>query len=177
MAWRSPWCSARRPTRIRAWQPMNRATRTAAVAWLITAFVLLLSVHAALGAGRHDAAAVGCVRPQRDGRGVDGRPVLLRLLAVQPRRRRGHGRLGPRKVVPIGAAAVGVGALLFAIGQRPAGEHRPVSAGRRRRVRAGRRRLHRDDEFPGLARGHADRRHADVRHGRRIGRPVRGRTR
>ena len=45
-------------------------------------------------------------------------------------------RLGPRKVVPIGAAAVGVGALLFATGQQPAGERRAAAAGRRRRVRA-----------------------------------------
>ena len=50
--------------------------------------VLLLSVHAAIGAGRDDAAAVGRVRPERDGRRVDGRALLLRLLAVQPGRRR-----------------------------------------------------------------------------------------
>src|SRR5262245_21754041 len=44
--------------------------------------VLLLSVHAAVGAGGDDAAAVGRLRPQRhSGRG-DGRPVLLRVLAV-----------------------------------------------------------------------------------------------
>ena len=53
--------------------------------------VLLLPVHAALGAGRHDAAALGGLRPERDGRRVDGRPLLLGLLAVQPRRRRGDG--------------------------------------------------------------------------------------
>ena len=85
-------------------------------------------------------------------------------------------RLGPRKVVPLGAAAVGVGALLFATGNSQAGERRPVAAGRRRRLRAGRRRLHRDHELPAVARGHADRRDADVRHGRRIGRPVRRRS-
>ena len=53
-------------------------------------------------------------------------------------------RLGPRQVVPIGAAAVGVGALLFATGNSDARERRPAAAGRRRRVRARRRRLHRD---------------------------------
>src|SRR5262249_15792748 len=34
--------------------------------------VLLLSVHAAVGSGRHDAAAVGRVRIERHGRRVDG---------------------------------------------------------------------------------------------------------
>ena len=85
-------------------------------------------------------------------------------------------QLGPRKVVPLGAAAVGIGALLFAIGQHEARQRRPLPAGSRRRVRAGRRGLHRDDELPGVARRDADRRDADVRHGRRIGRAVRRRT-
>ena len=84
-------------------------------------------------------------------------------------------RLGPRKVVPIGAAAVGVGALMFATGNSNARERRALAAGRGRRVRARRRRLHRDHQLPRVARGHADRRHADVRHGRRLGRPVRRR--
>ena len=88
--------------------------------------VLLLSVHAAVGAGRHDAAAVRGVRPQRDGRGVDGRALLLRLFAVQPRRRRGDGSARAAAGRPVGAAAVGVGALLFATGQQ-----------RRRRASAG----------------------------------------
>ena len=38
-------------------------------------------------------------------------------------------RLGPRKVVPIGAAAVGVGALLFASGNSQRREHRPFLQG------------------------------------------------
>ena len=76
-------------------------------------------------------------------------------------------RLGPRRVVPLGAATVGVGALLFATGNTELAR-RPFSAGRRRRVRAGRRRLHRDDELPRLARRDADRRDPDVRHGRRL---------
>ena len=41
-------------------------------------------------------------------------------------------RIGPRRVVPLGAAAVGVGALLFASGQRRAREPRPPPPGRRR---------------------------------------------
>ena len=45
-------------------------------------------------------------------------------------------RLGPRKVVPIGAATVGIGALLFATGDAQAREHRTISAGCGRRVRA-----------------------------------------
>ena len=52
-------------------------------------------------------------------------------------------RLGPRKVVPIGAAAVGIGALLFATGNTDARQRRALHAGRGRRVRARRRGLHR----------------------------------
>ena len=54
-------------------------------------------------------------------------------------------------------------------------ERRPPAAGRRRRVRAGRRRVHRDDQLPRLARRDAHRRDPDVRHGRRLRRPVRRR--
>ena len=85
-------------------------------------------------------------------------------------------RVGPRRVIPIGAATVGVGALLFGIGQQRGCEHRPVPAGRRRRVRADRRRLHCDHELPGVARGDAHRRHPDVRHGGRFGGAVPGRA-
>ena len=85
-------------------------------------------------------------------------------------------RLGPRKVVPLGAAAVGVGALLFASGNSDARERRPPAAGRGRRVRARGRGLHRHQELPRLHGRDADRRDADVRHGRRLRRPVRGRS-
>ena len=85
-------------------------------------------------------------------------------------------RLGPRKVVPIGAATVGIGALLFASGNNEA-----ASIGRLLQGAGGVFALvgavvHRDDELPGLARGDADRRDADVRHGWRLGRPIRRRS-
>jgi hypothetical protein len=44
---------------------MSRGTRAAVSAWLITA--VSTSIHAALGTVRHDAAAVGGVRPERSG--------------------------------------------------------------------------------------------------------------
>ena len=139
--------------------------------------LLLLSVRAALGAGRDDAAAVGGVRPERAWawpRWSACSTTATRRSAWSPAS--AMDRLGPRKVVPIGAAAVGIGALLFASGNSQARERRPPSAGRRRRVRARRRGLHRHHELSRLARRHADRRDADVRHGRRLGRPVRRRT-
>ncbi len=86
-------------------------------------------------------------------------------------------RLGPRTVVPIGAAAVGVGALLFASGNptlASVGRLLQGAGGVFALVGAA---LHRDHELPRLPRRDADRRHADVRHGRRLGRPVRGRAR
>ena len=50
--------------------------------------VLLLSVQPPIGAVRDDAGARDRVRPGGDGRRLAGRALLLRLLAVQPRRRR-----------------------------------------------------------------------------------------
>ena len=63
----------------------------------------------------------------------------------------------------------------------PAGNTRsrqrgPLHPGRGRCLRARRRGVHRDDQLPGLACRDAHRRHADVRHGRRLGRPVRRRA-
>ena len=84
-------------------------------------------------------------------------------------------QLGPRKVVPLGAATVAIGALLFSTGDPTLGKHRPLHAGRGRRLRADRRGLSRDDLHAGVARRDPDRRDADVRHGRRLGRPVRRR--
>ena len=86
-------------------------------------------------------------------------------------------RLGPRTVVPIGAAAVGVGALLFATGN-----HELASVGRLLQGAGGVFALVgaayiATTNFPAVARRHADRRDADVRHGRRLGRPVRRRAR
>jgi MFS family permease len=106
------------------------AVRTATIAWLITA--VLLSVHAAIGAGRDDAAVVGRFWSDGRGRCVDGRSLLLwdspfSLVASVT-----MDRLGPRRVVPLGAAAVGIGALLFATGNSAA-----ASAGRLRQGAGG----------------------------------------
>ena len=84
--------------------------------------------------------------------------------------------LGPRKVVPIGAAAVGIGALLFASGNPDAASLGRFLQGAGGAVRVRRRRLHRDDELRAVEGGDADRRDADVRHGGRVGRSVRGGT-
>ena len=59
-------------------------------------------------------------------------------------------RLGPRKVVPVGAAAVGIGALLFSTGKSSGGNCREVPAGRGRCLRAGGSRFHRQHKFPRL---------------------------
>ena len=85
-------------------------------------------------------------------------------------------RLGPRKVVPIGAAAVGVGALLFSTGNSQL-----ASIGRLVQGAGGVFALIGAvyiaiDEFSRVAGSHAHRRHADVRHGRRLRRPVRRRA-
>ena len=76
-----------------------RAPGRRSVAWLITAVYYfyqytLRSAPAVMMPQLSDG-----VRPQRDGRGVDGRALLLRLLAVQPGRRRGDGsaRAAPRR--------------------------------------------------------------------------------
>ena len=86
-------------------------------------------------------------------------------------------RFGPRKVVPIGAAAVGIGALMFATGDNDI-----ASAGRLLQGAGGVFALVgavyiATTNFPGFARRDIDRRDADVRHGRRLGRPVHGRAR
>jgi hypothetical protein len=78
--------------------------------------------------------------------------------------------------VPIGAATVGIGALLFASGNSQA-----ASVGRLLQGAGGvfaliGRGLHRHHELPRFPRRHAHRRDTDVRHGRRLGRPVRRRT-
>ena len=84
-------------------------------------------------------------------------------------------QLGPRKVVPLGAATVARRRHPVLDGRPDAREHRPLHAGRRRRFRADRRRLSRDNLLAGLARGDPDRRDPDVRDGGRLGRPVRRR--
>ena len=56
-------------------------------------------------------------------------------------------KFGPRKVIPIGAALVGIGSLMFASGDARDCERRQVPAGRGRCVRADRRRVHRNDQL------------------------------
>ena len=75
-------------------------------------------------------------------------------------------RLGPRKVIPVGAAAVGIGALLFGTGNQAAANAGQVLARRGRCFRAGGGGFDRQQQFSGLPRRHFDRRNADVRHGR-----------
>ncbi len=139
--------------------------------------VLLLSVHAALGAGRDDAAAVGGVRPQR--RRASPRWSASSTTAI---RRSAWSRAwrwtssGPRRSSRSARRWSASGRCCSRRATAALASVGPVPAGRGRRVRAGRRGLHRDDELPGVARGDADRRDADVRHGRRIGRAVRGRA-
>ena len=85
-------------------------------------------------------------------------------------------RLGPRRVVPLGAATVGVGALLFASGNREAanvGRFLQGAGGVFALVGAA---YIATTNFPAVARRHADRGDADVRDGRRLGGPVRGRA-
>ena len=138
--------------------------------------VLLLPVRPPLGAGGDDAGALRGLRHQRRRRRLAGRPLLLRLLAVQPGRGRGDGSPRP---APGGAVRRGGGRHRRAAvrhRQQLPRQRRAPPAGRGRRLRAGGRRLHRQHLLPGLPRRDADRRHADVRHGRRLGGPVRGRS-
>ena len=81
-------------------------------------------------------------------------------------------RLGPRSVLPIGAAVVGVGALLFATGRSDWASVGRVTPGSWRSICACGSHLHRDQELSGLAGRDLDRRYPDVRHGGRIGRAV-----
>ncbi len=138
--------------------------------------VLLLSVHAAIGPGRHDAAAVGRVRHVGHRHRVDGRAVLLRLLALQSGGRCGDGRPRPTKGCSARRSCRWRRLTALRHRRQHRRQHRAVHPGRRRRLRAGRRRLHRDDELSRLARGDPDRGDADVRHGRRIRWPVRRRA-
>jgi MFS family permease len=104
---------------------MNAATRTAAVAWLVTAVyyfyqytlrsapaVMMPELSNAFGMS---AAAVASLV----GLFYYGYSPFSLVAGVA------MDRLGPRRVVPIGAAAVGIGALLFSTGSGPA-----ASAGR-----------------------------------------------
>ena len=147
VVWRSPWCSADGGPTSASGTLMSRATRTAAVAWLVTAVyyfyqytlrsapaVMMPQLSEAFGLSATGVASMV-------GLFYYGYSPFSLVAGVA------MDRLGPRKVVPIGAAAVGIGALLFATGNSAARQRRPVPAGRRRRVRAGRRRLHRDDEL------------------------------
>ena len=84
-------------------------------------------------------------------------------------------QLGPRKVVPLGAASVAIGAILFSTGDPTLG-----SIGRFMQGAGGVFALIGavylvTTYHAGLARRDADRRDPDVRHGRRLGRPVRRR--
>ena len=139
--------------------------------------LLLLSVHAAIGAGRDDAADVRGVRPERHGRGrrwsASSTTATRRSVSSPASRWIGSGRARWCRSVPRRSASA---RLLFA-----SGEHEAASIGRLLQGAGGvfaldRRRVHRDDELSGVARGDADRRDADVRHGRRLGGPVRRRA-
>ena len=155
---------------------MSRSTRTAVVAWVVTAVYFFYQYFLR--------SAPAVMMPQLSeafGLTLGGIASMLGLFYY------GYSPfslvagaaldgLGPRKVVPIGAAAVGIGALLFAIRQPGRREPRAVPAGSGRRRRVRRRGLHRHDELRAVEGGDVDRRDADVRHGGRVGRSVRRRA-
>ena len=125
---------------------MNRGVKTAAIAWLITAVYYfyqytLRSAPAVMMPQLSEAFGLSAVGvASMVGLFYYGYSPFSLVAGVA------MDQLGPRKVIPIGAALVGIGALLWHRQQR-GGEHRASRAGRGRRVRAGRRRLHRDDEL------------------------------
>ena len=85
-------------------------------------------------------------------------------------------KFGPRKVIPVGAALVGIGSLMFATGDAGI-----ASVGRFLQGAGGVFALIgavyiATTSFPAVAGGNAHRRHADVRHGRRVRGPVRRRA-
>ena len=84
-------------------------------------------------------------------------------------------QLGPRKVVPLGAAWSASARCCSRPAIPPLASIGRFMQGAGRRLRADRRRLSRHHLLSGLARRDPDRRDPDVRHGGRIGRPVRGR--
>ena len=154
---------------------MNRAVRTATVAWLITAVYCfyqytLRSAPAVMMPQLSDAfglTATGVA--SMAGLFYYGYSPFSLVAGVA------MDRLGPRRVVPLGAAVVGIGALLFASGDSQLRASDDSSRGRRS-VRARRRGLYRHDELPCFARRDPHRRDADVWHGRRLGGSVRRRT-
>jgi hypothetical protein len=75
-------------------------------------------------------------------------------------------RLGPSKVLPMSAALVGIGALLFGSGNTGAASVGSAVAGGGRSLRAGRGRLYRYEKLPGVSCRHIDWCNADVRYGR-----------
>ena len=168
------WCSASRrlsPARFDEHDRQDRRRRMAN-----HRAVLLLSVHAAIGPGGHDAPVVGRFRHEPDGGCVDGGALLLRLLAVQSDRRRGDGSAGTAEGRADRRGYPRHRRVAFRHRRRAAREHRPLSAGCGRRVRARGRGVYRNHELSCLSRRDADRRDADVRHGGRLGRPVRRRA-
>ena len=136
--------------------------------------VLLYQYTLAVGARGHDAGTVGGFRDHGHGRRLDGGPLLLRLLAVQSRRRR-RARSVRRRASCRSArrpSALARCCSRQAIGRRPASAaccRAPAACSRWSAPSTSRRPASR------LARGDADRRDADVRHGRRIRRSVRRR--
>ena len=134
---------------------------------------LLLSIRVALGAVRHDAAVVRGFRAQFDWAWprswacstTDIRHSALSLALPWT-------GLGPRSVLPIAAAVVGVGALLFATGRSDLASVGRVLAGSRGSICTGGSHLHRHQELSAVAGRYFDRRYPDVRNGGRIGRAV-----
>ena len=162
------------PPRRQVAMPM----RTVVAAWLITAVYYFYQYTLRSAPGGHDAAAVGGLRPERAGRRLAGRAVLLRLLAVQPGRRRrrwtGSGRGGSSRSARRWSASARCSSPPGnRDGRRASGRFLQGAGGVFALVGAV---YIATTQLPGLARRDADRRDADVRHGRRLGRPVRRRA-
>src|SRR6187397_2662 len=99
---------------------MNRATKTAAIAWLITAVYYfyqytLRSAPAVMMPQLSEAFGLSALGvASMVGLFYYGYSPFSLIAGIA------MDRLGPRKVVPIGAATVGIGALLFATGDSQA---------------------------------------------------------
>jgi MFS family permease len=83
--------------------------------------LLFLPVRSAVSSRCHDAVAIGGFRGLHTGSGFDRWPFYYGYSPFSLVAEAAMDRLGPRRVIPIGAVIAGLGALLFAIGSSQLG--------------------------------------------------------
>ena len=122
---------------------MKQRPSGAAMAWLLAAVVLLLSVRSPDRSLGDDAAIIRGLRAKLLGCRIVSRRLLLRIFAVQLGRRLGPGPDGRQSRAPRGCPSCGHWRFIIRDGQRRSREPGPVPARCWRGIRARGRRLHR----------------------------------